>query len=178
MKNSNIAKEHGYEKNDIVLELTSSLDSKSTILTNAQDLLASRAAAKFITLMDKYAPESVKNSTEYVEELNKYFNLGESSELKEQNFKSKFGQGFVREYEKNEIYSEYANPFTPEDMTMQFLASSISSEAQQNNIDEIEKNMGISQVVKMINSLSVEKKHNTDYSIALEKDYTSKFENN
>lgn len=178
VKNSPVAKEHGYEKEDIVLGLTSNLEAKSLVFTSAQDVLASRAASKFIALMDQYAPAPVKESPEYVDELNKYFNLGESSELVEPNFKSKFGQHFEHEYAKNEIHSEYANNFTPEDMTIQFLNASISNHDSKQNIDEVEKNVGIDQVVKMVKSLPAEIKEYAEYAPTLDKKRTNTFENN
>ena len=178
VKNSNIAKEHGYDKESIVLEITSSVESKSTTLMSAQDVLASRAATKFISLMDKYAPESIKDSPEYVREINKYFNLGESSEFVAPNFKSQFGQAFEREFEKNAIYSEDEVKFTPEDITMRFLNVSISNESDQYKIAENEKSMGINQLVEMVKSLPVQSKENINYSPTLEKDHTNKFEIN
>lgn len=177
-KNSNIAKDHGYDKEMIILEITSNLDSKSQVFTNAQDVLAARAASKFIALMDKYAPETAKTSPEYVDELNKYFNLGESAELKAPNFKSAFGQAYEQKHEKMEIYNEYPTEFSPEDLTMAFLRESISAKNGEKNLVESEKDMGVTQLIKMAQSLPSNEVATSNDDLVLKKDKKYNLESN
>lgn len=125
VKDSTIAKNEGYSKEDIVSEIVFNLERKSPVFQTAQDLLAARATHKFIDLMDKYAPENVKNTPDYLIELNKYFNLGESGDLKPSNFKTEFGRKFEAIHEDSLKHVENSYKASPDELTANFLNSTL-----------------------------------------------------
>lgn len=125
VKDSTVAKEEGYTKEDIVSEITSNLENRSPIFVMAQDLLAARASHKFIQMMDKYAPENTKNSSEYIVELNKYFNLGESGDVKPSTYNTEFGKHLEKLNEKEQLYADVQQQIAPDFATIQYLATAL-----------------------------------------------------
>lgn len=80
-------------KDSITLMLQAALAEKPESILQAQDYLASRAADKFIQLLDEYAPESIKGTEKFVDNLDKFFGskLGENIQVAQMQYASEFG---------------------------------------------------------------------------------------
>lgn len=153
-KDTAIAKNEGYSKEDIILEIKNKLEKSSPIFTAAQDLLAAKASYKFIELMDKYSPENVKSSQDYTNELNRYFNLGESSDLSLTKYKSEFGNAVEKNHIQQDANSEYLTRLSPDEVTHSFLSRSLDNDlAIEIPINPTEKSVGLDSIVSLVQKL-------------------------
>ena len=69
-----------------------------------------------------------------------------------------------------EIYNEYPTEFSPEDLTMAFLRESISAKNGEKNLVESEKDMGVTQLIKMAQSLPSNEVATSNDDLVLKKD--------
>lgn len=94
-------------KDSVALMLTTAIAEKPDSITQAQDYLATRAADKFIKLLDEYAPEGIKGTDQFIENLNKYFGakLGENLQVEQMQYQSDFGHNQELEH-KNSLIND------------------------------------------------------------------------
>lgn len=92
-------------KDSIALMLNTAIAEKPDSIIHAQDYLASRASDKFISLLDQYAPEGIKGTDQFIENLNKYFGakLGENLQIEQMQYHSDFGHNQEMEHKTNLI---------------------------------------------------------------------------
>lgn len=130
-------------KESVSLMLQTALAEKPDSILQAQDYLASRAADKFIKLLDEYAPESIKGSEKFIENVNQYFGskLGENIQFEQMKYASEFGHAQELEH-KNALISD--PDFTPAEINADkivynYLVAALADDEKNHHINASEK---------------------------------------
>lgn len=117
----------GLSKDNIIDQLTDKISNAVSVpeFESAFDLLQARAANQFIKLLDKYVSEKVKDSDLYINQINQYFNLGDSSKIDGMNLKSEFAIALVNKEGKS--FENFVEQLKPDIIVGRFVCEVLSS---------------------------------------------------
>lgn len=141
-------------KESVSLMLQTALAEKPDSILQAQDYLASRAADKFIKLLDEYAPESIKGSEKFIENVNQYFGskLGENIQFEQMKYASEFGHAQELEH-KNALISD--PDFTPAEINADkivynYLVAALADDEKNHHINASEKENALNMYAEVL----------------------------
>ena len=151
-------------KESMAQVLSSSISEKPESILQAQDYLASRAADKFINLLNQYAPESIKGNTAFIENVERYFGskLGENIQVEKLEYASEYGHAKEMEH-KNALINESLT--TPESINADRIVFDFMNDAlngQTFNMKPEEKQHALELYAQVLLSHDVDQKQSAE----------------
>lgn len=169
------ANESQENKQEILKNIQVALDNKANCIVIAQDYLESRAADKFITLLDENAPTAIKGTDAFSAEVINYFGarLGDNAqEVKMDGYLSNYGHQYELNQKETSLLAQGAIPeeINKDQLVFSFVSEMTNPNPERVNIAELEQ--GLKSVSELIQAHYHDIRPSLDAELTLTKEKT------
>lgn len=170
---TNYANERQENKQEILNNIQVALDNKANCIVIAQDYLESRAADKFINMLDENAPTAIKGTDTFSAEVIQYFGarLGENAqEVQMDGYLSDFGHKHELLQQESRLLSHGAIPasINKDQLVFSFVSEMTNPSPERVNSAELEQ--GLKSVSELIQAHYQDIKPTLDAELTLTKE--------
>lgn len=141
---SDYVSELGLTKNDIISQLEYQTANSDSIpeFNLVGEALAVRAAYKFLEILNEHVPESIKNSENYIADVNRYFGINALFEDSNLDLKSEFGI----QYLMYNVESSGRLQLNPDELVYKFMHDLLNNKDQ----DSVERTQALSLISEIV----------------------------
>lgn len=138
-----------------LVTLNAAIAEKTDSILAAQDYLASRAADKFIQLLDQYAPEEMKGNQHFLENIEQYFGsrLGDNAQFTPAQYASDYGH--AQEVEHNKEFNldpEYTSREINKDRVVYNYLNAVMDHTESEFVSRSERELGMGLMTNVLAS--------------------------